>query len=69
MQGLHLTADLHYCRCATHWLLDAETLGAACIAAVEATPDVYVCNFGGAHSAKTHALLNAQVALVAAVSA
>ncbi|GAA4427438.1 S-adenosylmethionine decarboxylase [Acidovorax lacteus] len=36
MQGLHLTADLHGCRCAAHWLLDAERLGQACLAAVQA---------------------------------
>ena len=36
MQGLHLTADLHGCRCAPHWLLDAPTLGAACLDAVRA---------------------------------
>lgn len=96
MQGSHLTADLHncHCHCASHGLLDAKALGAACVAAADtsglqcvaqlfhtfpatahgpggstATPDVYVCNFGGDHSAKTHALLNAQVALLAAISA
>ncbi len=108
MQGLHLTADLHDCRCAPHWLLDAEALGAACVAAVDAaglqcvaqlfhafpttahgpggvtatlllaeshlclhtwpeqraaTLDVYVCNFGGDHSAKAHALMDALLAL------
>jgi S-adenosylmethionine decarboxylase len=36
MQGLHLTADLHDCRCATHWLVDAEAVGAACVKAAEA---------------------------------
>ena len=110
MQGLHLTADLHDCQCAAHWLLNAEALGAACVEAVEAsglqcvarlfhtfpatdhgpggvtatlllaeshlclhtwpeqravTLDVYVCNFGGDHSAKAHALLNALVTLMA----
>jgi S-adenosylmethionine decarboxylase len=34
MQGLHLTADLHGCRCAPTWLLDAAALGEACVAAV-----------------------------------
>lgn len=34
MQGLHLTADLHGCRCAPHWLTDAEALGARCLRAV-----------------------------------
>jgi len=34
MQGLHLTADLHGCRCAPHWLTDAEALGARCLLAV-----------------------------------
>jgi S-adenosylmethionine decarboxylase len=34
MQGLHLTADLHGCRCAPVWLLDATALGAACADAV-----------------------------------
>lgn len=36
MQGLHLTADLHGCRCAPHWLLDAAALGQACTNAVRA---------------------------------
>ena len=36
MQGLHLTADLHDCRCASHWLIDAEAVAAACVKAVEA---------------------------------
>ena len=97
MHGLHLTADLHDCRCATQWLVDAQALGAACAEAAAAaglqavgelvhafpatrdgpggvtatvllaeshlcvhtwpeqrgvTLDVYVCNFGGDHSAK-----------------
>jgi S-adenosylmethionine decarboxylase len=103
MQGLHLTADLHGCRCAMAWLTDAETLGTFCVQAVEAaglqavgrlfhafpataqgpggvtatvllaeshlcvhtwpeqravTLDVYVCNFGGDHSARARALLD-----------
>lgn len=37
MQGLHLTADLHHCRCAPHWLLDAAQLGRACLEAVNAS--------------------------------
>jgi S-adenosylmethionine decarboxylase len=36
MHGLHLTADLHDCRCATRWLVDAEALVAACAKAVTA---------------------------------
>jgi S-adenosylmethionine decarboxylase len=36
MQGLHLTADLHHCRCAAAWLLDAQLLGVACRDAVHA---------------------------------
>jgi S-adenosylmethionine decarboxylase len=36
MQGLHLTADLHGCRCDSRWLLDAQALGRACIDAVNA---------------------------------
>lgn len=104
MQGLHLTADLHGCRCAMDCLTQADALGAFCVQAVEAaglqavgqlfhtfpdtpqgpggvtatvllaeshlcihtwpeqravTLDVYVCNFGGDHSAKAHALLEA----------
>jgi S-adenosylmethionine decarboxylase len=35
MHGLHLTADLQDCRCETRWLVDASTLGAACVRAVE----------------------------------
>lgn len=34
MLGLHLTADLHDCRCAPHWLQDAPALGQACLDAV-----------------------------------
>ncbi|MDD0810962.1 adenosylmethionine decarboxylase [Curvibacter sp. RS43] len=34
MDGLHLTADLHRCRCDPQWLLDANALGQACLAAV-----------------------------------
>ena len=30
MNGLHLTADLHDCRCDSAWLLDAAQLGRAC---------------------------------------
>ncbi|MET0542154.1 MAG: S-adenosylmethionine decarboxylase [Variovorax sp.] len=108
MHGLHLTADLHDCRCEMRWLLDADALGAACLDAVSAvglhdvgrlfhtfpstdqgpggvtatvllaeshlcvhtwpeqratTLDVYVCNFGGDHSARAHALMTALVAL------
>ncbi len=36
MQGLHLTADLHRCRCDSRWLLDADLLGRACVEAVAA---------------------------------
>jgi S-adenosylmethionine decarboxylase len=36
MQGLHLTADLHRCRCSPNWLLDAQLLGVACRDAVQA---------------------------------
>ena len=36
MQGLHLTADLCDCRCALHWLIDAERLGQHCIQLVQA---------------------------------
>ena len=106
MQGLHLTADLHNCRCDPVWMLDAEKLGAWCLKAVTAsglqpvnqlfhtfpaaehgaggitatvllaeshlcvhtwpkqkavTLDVYVCNFGGNHSAKARALLQSLI--------
>jgi S-adenosylmethionine decarboxylase len=30
MQGLHLTADLHRCRCDPVWLTQAQTLGQYC---------------------------------------
>ncbi len=108
MQGLHLTADLHQCRCEARWLTDAALLGAHCVQAVGAaglqavaqlfhtfpaagdgppgvtatvllaeshlcvhtwpeqqavTLDVYVCNFGGDHSASAHTLMAALVAL------
>lgn len=106
MQGLHLTADLHQCRCDSSWLTDAVLLGDWCIKAVNAvglqpvnqlfhtfpatdkgpggitatvllaeshlcvhtwpeqkavTLDVYVCNFGGDHSAKARGLMFALV--------
>ena len=37
MQGLHLTADLHQCRCDPTWLLDAEKGLAECLRAVQAS--------------------------------
>jgi S-adenosylmethionine decarboxylase len=36
MQGLHLTADLHACRCAPEWFTDADLLGERCVQAVMA---------------------------------
>ena len=108
MQGLHLTADLHQCRCDPQWLTDATLLGERCVLAVATaglqavarvfhafpptasgpsgvtatvllaeshlcvhtwpeqhavTLDVYVCNFGGDHSAKAHTLMTALTAL------
>lgn len=36
MQGLHLTADLHGCRCDAAWLTDAALLGERCLQAVVA---------------------------------
>ncbi len=36
MQGLHLTADLHHCRCEPAWLLDADMGLAECLRAVRA---------------------------------
>ena len=36
MQGLHLTADLHQCRCDSAWLTDAALLGDWCVKAVNA---------------------------------
>lgn len=108
MHGLHLTADLHDCRCAARWLVDAQALGAACVDAAESaglqvvgqllhtfpatsqgpggvtatvllaeshlcvhtwpeqggvTLDVYVCNFGGDHSAKARAVMASLEAL------
>ena len=36
MQGLHLTADLHGCRCAMNWLTEAGPLGDFCLTAVQA---------------------------------
>jgi S-adenosylmethionine decarboxylase len=35
MQGLHLTADLHGCRCASQWLTDAAQLLRFCRQEVE----------------------------------
>ena len=108
MQGLHLTADLHHCRCDASWLTDAALLGERCVLAAAAaglqavahvfhafpgtdhgpggvtatvllaeshlcvhtwpeqhavTLDVYVCNFGGDHSAKAHTLMAALTTL------
>lgn len=110
MQGLHLTADLHDCACAPHWLTDASALGERCIEAVAqaglqavaqlfhtfpatqhgpggvtatvllaeshlcvhtwpeqraVTLDVYVCNFGGDHSARALALMTGLTELFA----
>lgn len=110
MKGLHLTADLHGCRCDAAWLTDATRLGERCLQAVQAsglqgvaslfhtfpashhgpggvtatvllaeshlcvhtwpeqcavTLDVYVCNFGGDHSARAHVLMEALLALFA----
>lgn len=104
MQGLHLTADLHHCRCNSVLFVDTSAVLQLCVAAVEAvglqavnqlvhafpgeqgkpggvtatvllaeshlcvhtwpelqavTLDVYVCNFGGDHSAKAHRLMDA----------
>jgi S-adenosylmethionine decarboxylase len=104
MQGLHLTADLHHCRCEAALLVDATVLMQICLSAVKTsgllavnqlthefpavagvksgitatvllaeshlcihtwpelqavTLDVYVCNFGGDHSAKAHRLIDA----------
>jgi S-adenosylmethionine decarboxylase len=109
MQGLHLTADLHDCACAPHWLTDASALGERCVQAVASaglqavaqlfytfaatqhgpggvtatvllaeshlcvhtwpeqsavTLDVYVCNFGGDHSAKAEMLLESLTSLL-----
>ncbi len=36
MQGLHLTADLHNCRCDPAWLLDGQKLAAWCQSAFQA---------------------------------
>ena len=36
MQGLHLTADCHHCRCDTALLVDATSLLQLCLKAVEA---------------------------------
>lgn len=35
MQGLHLTADLHDCRCDSAWFTDADRLLAWCLEAVQ----------------------------------
>jgi S-adenosylmethionine decarboxylase len=36
MQGLHLTADLHHCRCPMERFTDARALAASCLEAVQA---------------------------------
>jgi S-adenosylmethionine decarboxylase len=108
MQGLHLTADCHQCRCDAALLVDATALLQLCLEAVKTaglqavsqlvhafpavdgqpsgvtatvllaeshlcihtwpelqavTLDVYVCNFGGDHSAKAHRLMDALLAV------
>ena len=108
MHGLHLTADLHDCRCPPQRLVDADALGKACVQSAQAaglqvvgklvhafpaagdgpggvtatvllaeshlcvhtwpeqagvTLDVYVCNFGGDHSAKARLLMESLEAL------
>jgi S-adenosylmethionine decarboxylase len=108
MQGLHLTADLHQCRCDATLLVNAAAVLQLCVTAVKAsglqavsqlahefpavdgiqsgvtatvllaeshlcihtwpeiqavTLDVYVCNFGGDHSAKAHRLMDALLAV------
>ena len=108
MQGLHLTADCHHCRCDAALLVDAAAVLQLCVDAVEVaglqavnqlvhefpavaavksgltatvllaeshlcihtwpelqtvTLDVYVCNFGGDHSAKAHRLMDALLAV------
>ena len=107
MQGLHLTADLHNCRCDPGWMTNAVQLGDWCIRTVSGTGlqvvnqlfhtfpattagpggitatvllaeshlcvhtwpekmavtlDVYVCNFGGDHSAKARLLMDLMLA-------
>ena len=44
MQGLHLTADLHHCRCQPALLLDADMGLAECLRAVQAVAQL-VCGF------------------------
>jgi S-adenosylmethionine decarboxylase len=108
MQGLHLTADCHHCRCDAALLVDAAAVLQLCLNAVKiaglqavnqlvhefpavsgvksgvtatvllaeshlcihtwpeiqaVTLDVYVCNFGGDHSAKAHRLMDALLAV------
>jgi S-adenosylmethionine decarboxylase len=108
MQGLHLTADLHHCRCEASVLVDATALLQICLDSVKLaglqavnqlmhefpviagvksgvtatvllaeshlcihtwpeiqaiTLDVYVCNFGGDHSAKAYKLMDALLAV------
>ncbi|RYY91776.1 MAG: S-adenosylmethionine decarboxylase proenzyme [Comamonadaceae bacterium] len=113
MDGLHLTADLHDCRCDAAWLTDGPRLVAWCREAVLAaglqpvaelahafpasdagpggvtatillaeshlclhtwperravTADVYVCNFGGDHSARARSLMDAVLRLFRAAA-
>ena len=44
MQGLHLTADLHHCRCQPALLLDADMGLVECLRAVQAVAQL-VCGF------------------------
>jgi S-adenosylmethionine decarboxylase len=54
MQGLHLTADLTHCQCEAAWLTDAARLGAACLAAVQASGLQAVAQLSHTFAASVH---------------
>jgi S-adenosylmethionine decarboxylase len=54
MHGLHLTADLHDCRCDAAWLTDAEQLAARCAELVAACGLRSVARLAHAFDASAH---------------
>ena len=54
MQGLHLTADLHGCRCESQWLLREERLLAFCRESAQRTGLVAVGQLAHAFAATAH---------------
>ncbi len=68
MQGLHLTADLHDCRCDPRWLTDAEALAAACEERVRAAGLRVVARLAHTFDATAHGPGGVTAALLLAES-